>query len=117
MALFTKSKAVKRGEQPQAPEVMAGAEHDYFQAKYDATDFSLDGLKRRKKDAMRKKAHSLLQKTDWYVVRNTETGQVIPADITTGRADIRQAQADSETAIDAETTRDGVRAVKPNWPS
>jgi len=40
-----------------------------------------------------------LQKTDWYVVRKSDTDEAIPSAVATHRAAVRSKQADMETAI------------------
>lgn len=46
-------------------------------------------------------ANNLLAKSDWYVVRKSETGTAIPTDIATYRAAVRTATGTIETAINA----------------
>lgn len=47
------------------------------------------------------KAHDLLASTDWYIIRQSETAEAVPADVLTARSAIRTASNDHETAINA----------------
>lgn len=53
----------------------------------------------------------LLQNTDWYVTRKSETDVAIPTDVATYRAAVRTASDDIETAIAAVTTHDEFMAL------
>jgi len=56
-----------------------------------------------------------LQETDWYIVRNQETGAAIPADITSARQALRD-QADTvSTEINSKTTKKAVMSY--DFPS
>ena len=49
-----------------------------------------------------------LQDTDWYIVRNQETGAAIPADITSSRQALRDQANTVATEINALTTKKAV---------
>ena len=49
-----------------------------------------------------------LQDTDWYIVRNQETGDAIPADVTSARQALRVQANEVETQINALTTKKAV---------
>ena len=49
-----------------------------------------------------------LQETDWYIVRNQETGTAIPADITSARQALRDQSEVVENEINALTTKKAV---------
>lgn len=51
---------------------------------------------------------SKLQETDWYIIRNQETGDVIPADITSARQALRDQSEVVENEINALTTKKAV---------
>ena len=51
-------------------------------------------------------AGTLLAPTDWYIVRNSETGVEVPADVLERRAEIRSYCNEYEQAIEATTTTD-----------
>lgn len=50
-------------------------------------------------------AYSILQPTDWYVVRYTENGQTIPPQINSWRQEIRDAARVKVEQINATTTK------------
>ena len=58
------------------------------------------GLKSAWKDKTKHTADTLLQGTDWYVVRKSETNTAIPSDVSTYRAAVRTKSGTIETAID-----------------
>ena len=58
------------------------------------------GLKSQWKAVIKQQAGGLLSATDWYVTRNAETGDAIPADVTAYRAAVRTASNTIEAAID-----------------
>jgi hypothetical protein len=49
-----------------------------------------------------------LQQTDWYIIRNQETGDAIPADITSARQALRDQSEVVENEINALTTKKAV---------
>ena len=60
------------------------------------------GLKSVWKATIKEQAGSLLQPTDWMVIKATEVAEyTVPADVTTARAAIRTASNTIEAAIDA----------------
>lgn len=54
-----------------------------------ATAKDLDDLKTNHKATINSQAGSLLSRSDWYVVRNTEAGDAIPENISTFRTAVR----------------------------
>ena len=67
----------------------------------DSSDGTI-GLKTVYKNQTKETAHSLLQPTDWYVIRKYEDNKKeIPTKITNYRAAVRTAANDIETKIDA----------------
>ena len=65
----------------------------------DGNDVMVVGLKEAAITSTKAKAGVLLEKTDWYVTRYAETGEDIPAEVTTKRAAIRTTANTIETAI------------------
>ena len=55
-------------------------------------------------------AGTLLDPTDWYIVRNSETGVEVPADVLERRGEIRSYCDEYEQAIEATTTTDELAA-------
>jgi len=62
------------------------------------------GLKWNAIQTVKAQAAGLLQPTDWYVVRKSETGTEIPAEVLTYREAVRTASGAIESAIAACTT-------------
>ena len=66
----------------------------------DGNQLVTPGLKTAWKKATKHTAGTLLQDTDWYVVRKSETNTAIPSDVSTYRAAVRTKSGTIETAID-----------------
>ena len=111
------------------PLVSAPAKDDKGQVikDQDGNDVMVIGLKEAAISATKAKAGALLEETDWYVTRYAETGEDIPADVTTKRAAIRTAANTIETAIKGaktlaafiklyEAPADGVAPIEA-WPA
>ena len=62
-------------------------------------------LKEQKIANLKASANSKLSETDWYIIRNADTGDAIPSDITDARAAIRTSVATKESEINAKTTK------------
>ena len=60
---------------------------------------SLSDLKAEWIEKKKSEANALLSKTDWYIVRNAESGTAIPSSVTTERSKIKTSCADLETKI------------------
>lgn len=69
------------------------------------------GLKWNAVQTVKAQAAGLLQQTDWYVVRKSETGAEIPADVLTYREAVRTASNAIESAITACDTHDAFMAL------
>ena len=65
----------------------------------DVGDVKQEGLKTILIRQVKQKAESILNQTDWYVVRKADTDEAIPSAIATHRAAVRTKQASMETAI------------------
>jgi hypothetical protein len=59
------------------------------------------GLKSIHVARIKSQAASLLQSTDWYIIRNAESGAVIPSNISTYRTAVRTKSNDMEALINA----------------
>ena len=59
------------------------------------------GLKSNHIARIKAQAAGLLQSTDWYIIRNAESGASIPANISTYRAAVRTKSNDMEALINA----------------
>ena len=69
------------------------------------------GLKSNEKNKIKAQAASLLQSTDWYVIRNAESSTAIPANVSTYRAAVRTKSNEMETSIDGAATVEAVEAL------
>ena len=65
----------------------------------DTNTVKVEGLKTVLIKQVKRNAESLLNETDWYVVRKADTDEAIPSSISTHRAAVRTKQASMETAI------------------
>jgi len=59
----------------------------------------------------KQQAAGMLQDSDWYIVRNSETGDAIPQDVLDYRQAVRAASNVIETSIEACTTHDEFMAL------
>ena len=55
-------------------------------------------------------AGSMLSPTDWYIVRNSETGAAVPQEVLDRRSEIRSYSNQKETAIETTTTTEELAA-------
>ena len=67
-------------------------------------------------------AYSILQPTDWYIVRYSENGQEIPPQINSWRQEIRDAARVKMEQINATTSKDGLLVYTTSteyqtWPN
>lgn len=69
---------------------------------------TLAELKERQINNFNHSTGSKLQETDWYVIKNQETGAAIPADITSARQALRAQANTVETEINALSTKKAV---------
>jgi len=72
---------------------------------------AIDDLKTNAVAQTKVTAGSLLAPTDWYIVREQETGEVTPTDILNYRAAVRTASGTIETAITGATTHSEFMAL------
>jgi hypothetical protein len=77
----------------------------------DGNQVVIPGVKTNEKNQIKAQAAGLLQSTDWYVVRNAESGTAIPADVTTFRTAVRTKSNEMESAIDNAATIEAVEAL------
>ena len=79
-----------------------------------ATAKNLASLKASKKEDASKNAYSLLQSTDWYVVRKEEIGTAIPSNVTAYRTATRLVCNSLNTAITNASDIDALAALYSN---
>lgn len=86
---------------PGQPRLLGGAtyhldsEGDKVVATYPDADFSPEAFRRNAKLTVQDRAGAALSSTDWFVVRQSETGKPIPSEVRTARDKVR-AVADEE---------------------
>ena len=66
---------------------------------------TLDELKTRRINHFKSMVNSELQKTDWYIIRKSDSGDAVPDSVVTDRAALRTQSTTVETAINALTTK------------
>jgi len=71
-------------------------------------DETLSELKTYQINTFNKQINFKLSETDWYIVRNQETGADVPAEITTARQELRDQANTVESEINALTTKEDV---------
>ena len=69
---------------------------------------TLSELKEQQINNFKHSTGSKLQETDWYIIKNQETGYAIPADITLARQALRDQSEVVENEINALTTKKAV---------
>jgi len=69
------------------------------------------GLKSQKISISKQQASGLLQSTDWYVTRKSDTGTEIPQNIQDFRNEVRSVSNQQETQINACTTVEQLKAL------
>ncbi len=86
--------------------------------KWNSTARPLNEMKATKISDVKDRANINLKRTDWYVVRKSETDLAIPSATATYRAAVRTECARLETAITNASDVDGIASVMAaqNWP-
>jgi hypothetical protein len=77
----------------------------------DGVQLVTKGLKSQKISISKQQAAGLLQKTDWYVTRKSDTGTTIPQAIQNLRTEVRSVSDQQETQINACTTVEQLKAL------
>ena len=72
---------------------------------------SIDDLKEKYIEQVNKQCYNILCDTDWHVIKHTELGTEIPADIKTFRASVRTKANALETSIKACSSIDDFKAI------
>tara|TARA_R100000234_G_scaffold118144_1_gene97999 strand:+ start:19 stop:648 length:630 start_codon:yes stop_codon:yes gene_type:complete len=62
-------------------------------------DVKVEGLKTTLIKGIKNKADNILKQTDWYIIRNADTGEDIPSTITNHRSAVRTKCAEMEASI------------------
>jgi hypothetical protein len=77
----------------------------------DGKQVVIKGLKSQKISISKQQTAGLLQKTDWYVTRKSDTGTAIPQAIQDFRTNVRAVSDQQETQINACTTVEQLKAL------
>ena len=77
----------------------------------DGKQVIIKGLKSNHVSRIKSQAAGALQSTDWYVIRNAESGASIPANVATYRAAVRSKSNDMEALINAVSTVEQLAAL------
>jgi len=77
----------------------------------DGKQVVIKGLKSQKISVSKQQTAGLLQSTDWYVTRKSDTGTAIPQDIQDFRTEVRIVSNQQETQINACTTVEQLKAL------
>ena len=77
----------------------------------DGVQVVMKGLKSQKISISKQQTAGLLQSTDWYVTRKSDTGTAIPQDIQDFRTEVRAVSNQQETQINACTTVEQLKAL------
>lgn len=73
---------------------------------------TLQELKAEKIQQVKRQAYNLLKETDWYIVRQQETGEEVPEEILDERSRIRERSNQIENEINALNTVEEVKGYK-----
>jgi hypothetical protein len=68
-------------------------------------------------DAIKTAARDVLRETDWYVVRNQETGASIPAAILDHRANVREQSESFEADVKSLSSVEAVQSYSVSYPN
>ena len=77
----------------------------------DGKQVVIKGLKSQKISISKQQTAGLLQSTDWYVTRKSDTGTAIPQEIQDFRTQVRAVSNQQETQINACTTVEQLKAL------
>jgi hypothetical protein len=77
----------------------------------DGKQVVIKGLKSQKISISKQQTAGLLQSTDWYVTRKSDTGTAIPQEIQDFRNEVREVSNQQETQINACTTVEELKAL------
>ena len=81
----------------------------------EAWEADLASAKARRKAEVNREARWLLNRYDWYRLREADGGTAVPASVNTYRTNIRSEANSAETAIDALATVDACRDYAVAW--
>jgi len=90
--------------------------HPEYSGQYDSVTISLSDIKNRKISEIKRRAKLVLSETDWYIIRNKETGEAIPQEVLNHRSQVRSDSDTFEQEVKDLTTVEEVLNYDYNFP-
>jgi len=110
---FSNGKAIRKWGKatPKQLEDINATDEDGEPVIQDGKQVVIKGLKSQKIQMIKSQSAGLLQSSDWYVVRKSETGKEIPANIETFRTAVRTKSNEMEAMITACNSVDELKSL------
>ena len=110
---FKNGKAIRKWgtATPKQLEDVNATDEDGEPVLQDGVQVVIKGLKSQKISISKQQTAGLLQSTDWYVTRKSDTGTAIPQEIQDFRIEVRAVSNQQETQINACTTVEQLKAL------
>ena len=110
---FKNGKAIRKWgtATPKQLEDVNATDEDGEPVLQDGVQVVVKGLKSQKISISKQQTAGLLQSTDWYVTRKSDTGTAIPQEIQDFRTEVRAVSNQQETQINACTTVEQLKAL------
>ena len=110
---FKNGKAIRKWgtATPKQLEDINATDEDGEPVLQDGVQVVIKGLKSQKISISKQQTAGLLQSTDWYVTRKSDTGTAIPQEIQDFRTEVRAVSNQQETQINACTTVEQLKAL------
>lgn len=110
---FRNGKAIRKWgtATPKQLEDVNATDEDGEPVLQDGVQLVIKGLKSQKIQIVKQQTAGLLQSTDWYVTRKSDTGTAIPQEIQDFRTEVRGVSNQQETQINACTTVEELKAL------
>ena len=110
---FKNGKAIRKWgtATPKQLEDVNATDEDGEPVLQDGVQVVIKGLKSQKISISKQQTAGLLQSTDWYVTRKSDTGTAIPQEIQDFRTEVRTVSNQQETQINACTTVEQLKAL------
>ena len=110
---FKNGKAIRKWgtATPKQLEDVNATDEDGEPVLQDGKQVVIKGLKSQKISISKQQTAGLLQSTDWYVTRKSDTGTAIPQEIQDFRTEVRAVSNQQETQINACTTVEQLKAL------
>ena len=110
---FKNGKAIRKWgtATPKQLEDVNATDEDGEPVLQDGVQVVIKGLKSQKISISKQQTAGLLQSTDWYVTRKSDTGTAIPQKIQDFRTEVRAVSNQQETQINACTTVEQLKAL------